>query len=415
MRKITSEPEKVGFSTERLARIRPVIEAHVGDHKLAGALTLISRRGELAHLECVGLMDRENKRPMRPDTIFRIYSMTKPVASVGLMMLYEMGHFQLYDPVSKFIPAFEDLKVYGGGEGTGVKLADLEREVTIRDLLTHTSGLTYHFLEYGPVEEMYRMGRVTIPNSLSEFVEGILELPLAFQPGSSWRYSAAHDVVGYLIEIMSGKPLDEYLGENLFKPLGMVDTGYYVPRDKLDRFAAMYGSCLLFNPDMTLTRWYGEMANGARLLSGPEDSLASAPHNRFRGGTGLVSTAPDYLRFCQMLLNKGQLEGKRILSRKTVELMTVNHLTPELLPYEIGGIYSPGVGYGLGFGVLLDVGQCQILGSAGLFSWGGAAATSFWVDPVEELIGIQMAQFQPSGYFPISPDFRVMAYQAIMD
>jgi CubicO group peptidase (beta-lactamase class C family) len=361
-------------------------------------------------------MDRERRKPMQPDTIFRIYSMTKPITCVALMTLYERGCFQLFDPVLKFIPAFTDLKVYVGGSGKEVELVPLRRPVTIHDLLTHTSGLTYHFLEYGGVEEMYREARVSSRTRLAEHVSALLKLPLAYQPGTAWRYSVSHDVVAYLVEILAGKPFDLYVRESILAPLGMADTGFQVPAEKLGRFAAMYGSGDLLDHDMTATKWYGRAMEGInKLLADPAESLESAPHDVLRGGVGLVSTAADYLRFCQMLLNGGHLDGKRILGRKTVELMTSNHLAPELLPYELGGIYSPGFGYGLGFEVLMDVGQAETLGSVGAYGWGGAAATSFWIDPREELIGILMAQFQPSGYHLIAPDFRVAAYQAIVD
>lgn len=409
-------PEEVDLSSERLNRIRPVIEQYVGDDKIAGVLTLLARRGEVAHLECAGLMDREEGKPMRPDAIFRIWSMTKPIICVALMTLYERGHFQLSQPVSKFIPAFKDLKVYDGEGGSGLKLVDLDREVTIRDLLTHTSGLSYHFLEYGPVEELYRQEGSCSEKPLAEFVADLLKLPLAFQPGTAFRYSFSHDVVAYLIEIMSGQPLDMYLHDALFAPLGMVDTGFSVEPDKLHRFTAQYGSVTLTQPDMTLTKWYGDAEDGVnKLLSSPTDSLESTQHHVFRGGHGLVSTAQDYWHFCQMLLNEGELGGTRLLSRKSVELMTTNHLAPELIPYELGGMYSPGYGYGLGFRVLMDVGQCQTLGSEGEYGWGGAATTYFWIDPKEEFIGILMAQFQPADFHPVSPDFRVTAYQAIVD
>ena len=407
-------PEEVGLSSERLARIRPAISKHVGDGKIAGAVALVARRGKVAHLECVGLMDRESNKPMQPDTIFRIYSMTKPITCVAMMMLYEQGRFQLFDPVSKFIPAFNDLQVHDGG--SDVKLVDLQRPVTVRDLLTDTAGLTYHFLEYGQVEEMYRERQVASSKPLSDFVADLLALPLAFQPGAAWRYSFAHDVVAHLIEILSNRPLDVYLQDSLFKPLGMVDTGFYVPEGKLDRFASMYGSIDIDRSDTTTTKWYGAAEAGVnRRLASRKDSLESKRHNVLRGGVGLVSTAPDYWRFCQMLLNNGELDGKRLLGRKTVELMTTNHLPPELMPFEIGGIFSPGYGYGLGVDVLVDVGQCQSVGSEGAYSWGGAATTSFWVDPMEEFIGIQMAQFQPSGFHLIGQDFKVMAYQSIVD
>lgn len=408
-------PERVGLSSERLARVRPTIEKHIGDDKIAGAITLLARRGEVVHLECAGQQDRENDRPMRPDTIVRLYSMTKPITCVALMTLYEKGYFQLFDPVSRFIPAFDDLKAYAGEDASGIRLVDLERPVTVRDLLIHTSGLTYHFLEDGPVEAMYREAGLSSDTSLAEFVGVLLMMPLAFQPGSAWRYSFAHDVVAYLVEVMSGQPLDVYMRENLFEPLGMVDTGYCVPEEKLGRFSAQYGSGDVVAPDMTMTRWYGDAEEGVnRLISGPMDSLESRPHRAFRGGHGLASTAEDYLRFCSMLLHGGELEGARILGRKTVELMTVNHLPPELLPYEVGGMYFMGYGYGLGVRVLMDLGQGQILGSEGEYGWSGAADTYFWIDPKEAMIGIQMAQSQPS-YHLIGQDFRVAAYQAIVD
>jgi CubicO group peptidase (beta-lactamase class C family) len=411
-----TSPESAGMSSERLARIRPAVEKHTGDDKIAGAVALVARRGQVVHQECVGLMDRENNKAMQPDTIFRIYSMTKPITCVALMTLYERGAFQLADPVAKFLPAFQSLQVCAGGEGSELKLVDLERPITIRDLLTHTSGLTYHFLQYGAVEELYRQASISSEKPLAAFVADLCQMPLAFQPGTAFRYSYAHDVVAHLIQVMSGLPLDQYLRENLFEPLGMTDTGYYVPQDKLDRLVAMYGTGDSLEPDMTTMRWYEDAAvAGNRLLAGPTDSLESGPHNVLRGGHGLVSTAPDYMRFCQMLLNQGELEGTRILGRKTLELMVANHLSPELLPFEIQDQYSPGYGYGLGFRVLMDLGQAQIPGSVGEYGWSGAAETYFWVDPQEALIGILMAQFQPSGFHPIAGDFRVAAYQAIVD
>jgi CubicO group peptidase (beta-lactamase class C family) len=413
---LMTTPEAVGLSSERLVHVRPAIERYIGGDKIAGAVTLIARRGEVVHHECVGLLDRESGAPMPPDAIFRIYSMTKPIVCVALMTLYEQGRFQMFEPVSEYIPAFADLRVYAGREGAEVVLADLEREVTIRDLLTHTSGLTYHFLEDGPVEELYRQARVCSEKPLSEFVADMLKMPLAFQPGTAFGYSFAHDVVAYLIEVMSGQPLDVYLRENLFGPLRMVDTGYYVPQEELGRLASMYGTGEILEPEQTRSKLYTDVETaGNRLVASSAGALASRPHNVLRGGHGLVSTAQDYYRFCQMLLNGGQLAGERILSRKTVELMTANHLASELLPFEIGGEYFCGYGYGLGFRVAMDIGQCQILGSEGEFGWGGAASTYFWIDPREEFIGVQMAQFQPNGHYQIANDFRVAAYQAIVD
>jgi CubicO group peptidase (beta-lactamase class C family) len=353
---------------------------------------------------------------MRLDAIFRIYSMTKPIVCVALMTLYEQGLFQLNLPVAAFIPAFNSLKVYAGEDEAGeMILEDLQRPVTIRDLLTHTSGLTYHWFEYGRVEQLYREAQLPFDNPIDEFVADLVKLPLAFQPGTSWRYGLSHDVVAYLVQLMSGKPVDVYLRETIFEPLGMADTGYYVPEKKLNRFVTMYGSHNVLASDMTITRWFGDALEGAsRYLAGQADSLESAPHQAFRGGHGLVSTAADYLRFAQMLLNGGELDGRSILGRKTLELMTTNNLPPQLLPYELGGVPSPGQGYGLGFRVLLDLGQSQTVGSVGEFGWGGAASTTFWVDPREELIGVLMSQYQPPIHLLI-PDFKVMAYQAIVD
>ena len=297
-----------------------------------------------------------------------------------------------------------------------MQLVDLERTVTVRDLLTHTSGLTYHFFEYGPVEQMYRDTELWSPKPLAAFVDDLLKLPLAFQPGTRWRYSVSHDVVAYLVEVLSGRPFDVFLQETLFEPLGMVDAGFHVPEHKLDRFASMYGSANLEESDMTATRWFGGAEAGInRRLEGPRDSQQSQKHNVLRGGVGLVSTASDYWRFCQMLLNGGELDGARVLGRKTIELISANHLAPELMPFESAGIANPGLGYGLGFSVILDPGQAENMGSVGTTSWSGAATTNFWIDPTEELIGVHMSQYQPNGYHLIGPDFRVAVYQAIVD
>ena len=409
-------PEDVGMSAERLARMRPALAKYVADDKVVGVVAMVARRGQVVYEDCLGLMDREKQIAMRPDAIFRIYSMTKPIMCTALMTLYEHGLFQLNQPVAAFIPAFNSLKVYAGEDDAGeMVLEDLQRPVTIRDLLTHTSGITYHWLENGRVEQLYRDAQLPFDNPIDEFVADLVKLPLAFQPGTSWRYGLSHDVVAYLVQLISGKRVDEYLRETIFEPLGMVDTGYYVPEAKLDRFVTMYGSHRVLEADMTVTRWFGDALKGAsRYLAGTNDSLESAPHQAFRGGHGLVSTAADYLQFAQMLLNGGELNGRRILSRKTLELMTTNHLQPELLPFEIGGTPSLGVGYGLGFSVVMDIGQAQIVGSLGSFSWGGAATTTFWVDPQEELIGVMMSQYQPPVHL-LTPDFKVMAYQAIVD
>ena len=409
------DAREVGMSPERLARIRPAMERHIGEDKLAGVVTLLARGGRVVHHEAIGGLERSGGEPMCTDAIFRLYSMTKPITCVALMTLYEQSHFQLPDPASKFIPGFDGLKV-AIEDGSEVALVDLDEPVTIHQLLTHTAGLTYGFWEYGAVETRYRAARVSADQPLADFVSDLLELPLAFQPGAAWRYSFSHDVVARLVEIISGQAFDDYLHEHLFEPLGMMDTAFHVPQDKHHRFASMYGSGEVLGPDITGTRLFEDLEAGVNeRIAGPSDSLESSPHRVLRGGHGLVSTASDYLRFCSMMLNGGELEGRRILGRKTVELMVTNHLAPELLPIEEGGLYRPGFGYGLGFGVLMDVGRSGTIGSKGEFNWSGAASTSFWVDPVEQLIGIQLAQFQPMSTFPNAEDFKVAAYQAIVD
>ena len=319
---------------------------------------------------------------MQENTIFTMFSMTKPIICTALMLLYEEGLFHLMDPVSKFIPGFSDLQVFAGGTAAEPILEPLHREVTVRDLLAHTSGLTYHWLEDSPVEAMYRQAGVATNRPLSDFVAALLKQPLAFQPGTKWRYSFSHDVVAYLIEIISGESAASFLQSRLFGPLGMADTGYYVPADKLNRYASMYGAHEVLDTDMTVTKWFGAAIEGVnRRLSGPHDRLESAPHEIYRGGHGLVSTANDYHNFCQMLLHNGKYKGQQIMGRKTVELMTTNHLAEDLLPYNLAGFDNPGFGYGLGFSVVHDVAQTQMPGSIGTFAWGGAANTTFWIDP----------------------------------
>ncbi len=405
-----------GMDASRLERIRPAIEKHIGDTRLSGAITLVCRRGEVVHEECYGLMDREERRPMRPDALFRIYSMTKPITCVALMTLHERGLFRLADPAANWIPELGGLKVFAGGTASDPRVVDLARPVTVRDLLSHTAGFTYPGHDYGPVEQMYRdaLGDPAAP--LAEFVAAVARLPLAFQPGTAFRYGVAHDIAGRLIEAVSGERLDRYLAKTILRPLAMTDTGYFVPEEKLERFVSLYGAGDEGRDDVTdRVRSEQALAGENRLIAGPRDSLQSGPHECFRGGTGMVSSARDYLRFCRMLLQGGELDGARILGRKTIELMTSNHLPAALLPYEIGGRASPGWGYGLGMRVMMDVALAGTPGSIGEYGWAGAAGTYFWIDPREQLIGILMAQHRPGGLFPISADFRATTYQAIAD
>jgi len=388
-------PEEVGISAERLKRISPFMQRYVDSNKLAGTITMVARRGKVAQFECVGMMDKEADKPMNPDTIFRIYSMTKPITSVAVMMLYEEGLFQLTDPVSKFIPEFKGLKVFVKETESGIELTESKPEMAIWHLLNHTSGLSYGGDENLPVDAMYRKAVVRPPDgTLKEMAQKLGEIPLANQPGSLWRYSLSTDVLGYLVEVMSGQSFDVFLKERIFEPLGMVDTGFHVPAEKLNRFAANY----------TPTQ-----DGKIEVFDKPAKSVFSKPRTFFSGGGGLVSTTADYIRFAQMLLNKGELDGERLLGRKTIELMTMNHLPEGLHPFE-----SQADGFGLGFSVAMDVAKSRSPGSTGSFGWGGAAATNFWVDPEEEIIGLFMTQLMNNPY-PVIKEFHVLVYQAIID
>ena len=396
-------PEKVGLSSTRLSRVNAVMQEYVNQGKYAGIITMVARRGQIAHFERFGMMDIESAKPMRPDTIFRIYSMSKPVTSVAVMMLYEEGHFQLYTPVSEFIPEFKETKVFAGGTESYMELADLEREITIHDLLTHTSGLAYGPDTNLPVDALYKkaLEKLETGATLTEMVQVFATLPLVHQPGSAWRYSFSTDVLGRVVEVVSGMSFDEFLVQRVFNPLEMGDTGFYVPPEKIDRFATLYGS------------EEGENGGGLKVLDDPVTGGYAKPPTFLSGGGGLVSTAHDYMRFAQMLLNKGALDDVRLLGRKTIELMTVNHLPAELLPYGPGPDPIYGCGFGLGWKVMMDSTQAKVLGSEGMYGWGGAASTEFWVDPKEELIGLIMLQFMP--YYPLVEDFQVLVYQAIVD
>jgi len=401
------------MSSARLARIAPVMESYVDERGVVGISTMISRRGEIVHAEQFGFQDKEAATPMAPDTIFRIYSMTKPVVSTALMLLHEEGAFQLEQPVAQFLPAFGATKVMAA-DGT---LADQARPMQIRDLLSHTSGLTYDFMADTPVAQMYRDARIMndATRPLDALIDELATLPLAFQPGSRWHYSVGIDVAARLIEVLSGQALGDFLHERLFDPLGMGDTGFGVPDAQLGRVSAMYGL-----PDLV-----GENYSAIQLmeaaLSGFDERIdvsatypTSTPDVFQRGGLGLFSTAADYMRFAQMLAKAGTLDGERIVGRKTLELMHANHLPSELLPYELLGLPVPGMGFGLGSRVMLDVAQTAGPGSIGEYGWAGAAKTYYWVDPAEELIGLFMSQYMTGMLLP-DRDFRSLVYQAIDD
>ena len=396
-----AKPETLGFSPARLERIHTVTQRYIDEGKFAGIVTLIARRGKLVHFASVGKQEIEGDKPMKNDSLFRIYSMTKPITTTAAMMLFEEGALRLSDPVAKYIPEFAETKVLVKQGYAGPVLEPQATPMTIRQLMTHTAGLSYGFMADSPIEEMYRQLHPffqTDPSS-AEIISKWAAIPLIQQPGKAWRYSVATDVLGRVVEVVSGLSLREFFLERIFKPLGMDDTDYYVPAKKMSRFATCYGTA---------------PTGGIAPILPPMIPDAAILRRASPGGHGLHSTAADYLRFCQMILNGGELDGVRLLGRKSVELMSCNHLAPEMLPIE-RAFEMHGLGFGLGFSVLLDPAQRQSLGSCGSIGWGGAANTNFWIDPKEELIGILMAQFMPSNTFPLVDDFRTLTYQALVD
>jgi CubicO group peptidase (beta-lactamase class C family) len=403
------EPESVGLSKARLDRITQHLEQrYVGPGKIAGCLTLVSRRGQIAFLESSGQMDLERQKPMTEDTLFRIYSMSKPVTSVALMTLYEEGAFELSTPVRKFIPEWKDLRVYTQGRYPHFATSRPSAEMTVKDLLTHMSGLTYGFMQRTNVDSAYRRLKISGEEpgaTLEDMVSKLATLPLEFSPGTAWNYSVSTDVVGRLVEIISGQSLDAYFKARVFEPLGMRDTGFQVPTSEISRFAANYTR----GPKKAL-----------RLEDDPQDSPYIRDVSYFSGGGGLVSTANDYWRFCQMLLNGGELDGTRILSRKTIELMTTNHLPNDgdLTEHSVGlfgEVAFEGTGFGLGFSINQGNARSGEVGSAGEYAWGGAASTIFWIDPSEELIVIFMTQLMPSRTFNFRGQLKSIVYGAISD
>jgi CubicO group peptidase (beta-lactamase class C family) len=400
-------PEDVGLSSARLRRIdEHLLARYVEPGKIAGALTLVARHGKIAFLSPVGKMDRERGIPMRTDTLFRIYSMTKPVTSVALMMLHERGAFQLSDPVHKWLPGWDQLRVYRHGQHPNFVTVPAERPMTVRDLLTHTSGLSYGIIERTHVDAAYRRLHISeSQGTLSDMVEKLGQLPLEFSPGTRWGYSVATDVIARLVEIMSGRRFDEYLHEQIFEPLGMADTGYTVAADKLPRYAASYAR----TPD-----------GGMKLFDDPADSAYARPKKLFTGSSGLISTASDYVRFAEMLRRGGSIDGVRLLGARTVRYMTRNHLPGgvDLASIATESTFSEtryeGVGFGLGFHVVLDPVRTQVPGSAGEYGWGGMASTAFWIDPVEELTFVFMTQLVPSSALSVRAELKSIVYGALI-
>jgi CubicO group peptidase (beta-lactamase class C family) len=415
------DADAAGLDETRLARLDDhLVRRYLEPGKIAGCQVVVARNGHVGHFRSLGAADRERDKPVADDTIFRIFSMSKPVTGVALLSLYEQGHFQLNDPIHRFLPELADLKVRERDDNGEPRLVDPHRPVSVRDVLMHTSGFGYDAL-LGPGSILTdapagRAGAETDDGasvsgflrpstfSLADLIGRLAERPLHFHPGTRWLYSVSTDVCSRLVEVISGQPFDEYLRTTLFEPLGMHDTGFSVPDDKIDRFAAMY------------RRGRGKVLT---LAEDPYSSRFRTPPAMLSGGGGLVSTTADYLRFCQMLLNGGELDGVRILGRKTVEAMTLNHLPGGVALSEVARGYGE-VGFnGMGFGLTVAVSQgpaaTGVVGSAGSYSWGGAASTIFWIDPIEDLITVFMVQFLPSGTFDFRSQLQTLVYAALTD
>ncbi|MGD0192835.1 MAG: serine hydrolase domain-containing protein [Rhizomicrobium sp.] len=409
-----TKPETLGFSSTRLARIdRFLKDRYVESGKLAGFQLKIARRGEIVHDSAAGLADRERNVPVREDTIFRIYSMTKPITSVAFMMLVEEGLVALDDPVHRHIPAWRDLGVFVAGGPGAFQTKRTAAPMRIVDLLRHTSGLTYGFQARTNVDAAYRelhIGHAAIgadaPKkllNLDEMIEALAKVPLEFSPGTAWNYSVSTDVLGYLVGKISGVPFDEFLAKRIFDPLGMTDTAFLVPAGKASRLAACYALD----------------AKGRTVLQDdPEKSAFLKEPECLSGGGGLVGTASDYMKFCNMLVHRGAGNGHRLLSPKTIELMRMNHLPGDRQLVDMSiSLFSEaayaGLGFGLGFGVTTNVAQTMTPGSLGEYYWGGAASTAFWVDPVEDIAVVFMTQLMPSTIYPIRRELRTMVYAAL--
>jgi CubicO group peptidase (beta-lactamase class C family) len=399
-------PESSGLSGPRLQHIdRFIQEKYLDTGKLPCALTLVERNGHVAHSSALGHMDLERKRPLQEDTIFRIYSMTKPFTSLALMMLVEEGRISLDDPVHRYIPQWRELGVYEGGFIGGFRTKRTSAPMRVVDLMRHTSGLTYGFQQRTNVDAAYRklhLGEIPTAVSLEQMIDELAKVPLEFSPGSAWNYGISTDVVGYLVGQVSGQPFEQFLRSRILDPLGMTDTDFMVPAAKASRFAACYAAT---------------PKGGMVLQDDPQTSFFLKPPTFVSGGGGLVSTAADYLRFCRMLLNGGELDGVRLVSPKTLELMSHNHLPggkdlPDLAVSLFSEVTYAGVGFGLGFAVSVSPARGLLPGSPGDISWGGLASTYFWVDPREQLIVIFMTQLTPSATYPIRRELRTLVYSA---
>jgi CubicO group peptidase (beta-lactamase class C family) len=412
-------PESAGMSKAAFDRIKNHLKTRYLDSgRFPGTQLLVYRRGKVVHSAVQGFADLERQVPVKHDTIFRIYSMTKPLTSVAFMMLIEEGRVALDEPVHKYIPEWKNLGVFVAGTGPFLTRPPT-RPMQIVDLLRHTSGLTYGFQQRSNVDAAYRdkkIGEVEKAGTLKTMIDDLAKMPLEFSPGEAWNYSVATDVIGYLVGVISGKPFEQFLKERILDPLGMNDTDFFVPADKAHRFAACYSA----DPQGGMTFHATDRKTSLTLQDDPVKSSFLTPPSFFSGGGGLCSTAADYLTFCRALLNRGELGGVRLLGPKTLALMTSNHLPggrdlPEMSRSLFSEAAYNGIGFGLGFSVTMDAAKTLIPGSAGEYAWGGAATTSFWIDPAEELIAIFMTQVLPSSAYPLRRELRTMIYAAITD
>jgi CubicO group peptidase (beta-lactamase class C family) len=406
-----ARPEALGFSSQRLERLHAAMQQEVDQKHLAGVVTILMRHGKVVEEKTYGKKDLASGAPMTKDTIFRIYSMTKPVTGVAMMILYEEGKWNPADPISKYIPEFAHLKVFKGTDASGkMILEDPVHPPTMRELMTHTAGFTYGFFGTSPVDKMYQDEKVLDSRSLQEMIDKLATTPLLYQPGTRWVYSVSMDIQGYIVEKLSGQSLPDFMQQHIFGPLGMKDTGFYVPQSKRNRFASLYAE----GPD-------GELVPAEGSQNGSVTDYAAQPAMASGGGgpNGLVSIAEDYLRFAQMLLNGGELDGVRILAPATVQLMTANHLTPSLMTgeFKVGPeIMRQGLGWGYDCAVFTDPLEADEVVGKGTFYWIGAADTWFWVDPANDLIFIGMTQHLIGPRQPhVEALSRSTVYQALIN
>ncbi len=396
----TVAPESVGLSSERLSRLGKAMQDDIDQKRTAGIVVLVARRGMIAYHEAFGMAEIESGKKMRTDHLFRLYSMTKPVTSAALLMLYEEGKFQLTDPLEKYIPAFRGVKVFSRLDENGSMIfEEPKRKITIQDVFRHTAGFGYGGSDDSPVNKAYREAGIDFSkmDSLKDLVDKLATVPLLYHPGERWVYSVAHDVQAYLVEYFSGMRFDRYVQKNIFEPLGMKDAVFGIPKNYISRYTTCYGPA--------------EGGGGLRPIDKPESSNYARYTDHPFGGLSLSSTAMDYFLFAQMLLNYGKLNDTRLLGKKTVELMASNHLPPPIPG--LGAMFG-GTGYGLGVSVLLNPALSGNLGSPGQFGWGGAATTHVIIDPKEDLVALYFTQYMPSDMNFVNR-FRTLAYQAIVD